>query len=357
MLPMKHTAGAAALALVLAVILASEYAPGQQPQAKKLEAKQPAPKQGGAVLELPVVDKLPTTAPPRTTTITGKVAHTMQVHFGDERAKHLVAWVRAEDGHTYPVDLGPAGNQKAQVKKGDTVTVTGKVWPIMQTRRGSLFFAAELRNGDQAVTIRKTAPGDEPKPQPAAKLAGQVLSTKQVDWRGSDRRELIVLLKTGADKQVIADLGPTAAFKDATVKSGSDLNLRGRFREFGDRKVFFATEATVGNKTVKITRDVKPESGDKPADNQRVLNGTIRGIEKVKRKEGGAKHLVLLVRGEDGKYALADLGAAKKAKKYDLEVGDRVTVTGQVVRIQDRPVILADSLSRNATTHWISRQK
>jgi hypothetical protein len=333
--------GAAALALALGL------APGAR-------AADPAPAPYGP----PVVEKLPTAQPPPAANFTGKVMDLTTVSLGDPKAKHAVAWVRDEAGNVRPVDVGPVGSDAAMaVKPGDTVTVTGQAFPVVQTRKAEMFFASRVKVGGNEVAVGAAKPPQvRPKPaQPKPEtLAGKVLRTKRVEWKGSDRRELVVLVKTADGKEVPADLGPTTAFQGAGVRTGDELTLRGRAVKLGDKEVFFADEVTRGGKKVAITREAPRPAPPKAEANRHSLDGLVRAVSDVPRKDGG-KSLLVLLEGPDHRFAYADLGDATAPDKPALFVGDELTASGPVVHVRGKPVILADSWSMNGKTHWIKR--
>jgi|GEM_PF-6787872 len=346
---------AVALALSFAVGVSPNHTPAQPP------SPPPKPIAPGSRFGPAIVDKLPTNKAPETSQLSGKVVDTTTVSFGDTHARHLIAWVRTEDDEIRAVDFGAASGKGAvSIKLGDEITVTGQVWPVVQMRKTDMFFASQLKTGHQTLPITRPAPMPGGRLETTQSLTGEVIRTKRVEWRGSDRRELVILLRTDAGKEVLGDLGPTTAFVGTPVRSGSSITLRGQFETVGDKQVFFASEAVVGDKTITIQRiepskqSAAPNVTELPKPQRRVLDGVIADISEVPRKEGG-KSMLLLLRGADDRYAIADLGDATIAGKYDLIVGDRVTVSGPVTHMQNRPVIIADSLSINGTTHWIKR--
>jgi hypothetical protein len=331
----------------------------------------PAPHAPAARFGPPVVEKLRTQTEPETTNLTGRVMDTSVVALGDAGAKHRVAWVRDDHGAVHPVDLGPADGDAARaVKVGDKVTVTGQNFPVVQTRKAEMLFASRVKVRDNTVAV---GPGQAAKPQDSAEqkpqtLAGKVLRTKRVEWKGSDRRELVVLVKTADGKEVPADLGPTTAFQGAGVRTGEDITLRGKYVKLGDKEVFFADEVVRGDKKVSISRSVpkrdaaqaagataqKLEALPKPENNRHVLDGIVRAVRNVPRKDGGAS-LVVLLEGPDHRFAYADLGNATAPGKPVLVAGDELTVSGPVVHVQKKPLIMADSWSMGGKTHWIKR--
>jgi hypothetical protein len=353
--------GAAALALSL----------GASAHPLRAADPAPAPHAPAGQFSPPVVEMLRTQKEPEATNLTGRVVDASTVVLGDGGERHRVAWVRDDRGAVRPVDLGPADGDAARaVKVGDKLTVTGQNFPVVQTRKAEMLFASRVKVGDKTVAVGPAGQGGksqktgQQKPQA---LAGKVLRTKRVEWKGNDRRELVILVKTEGGKEVPADLGPTTAFQGAGVRTGEDITLRGQYVKLGDKEVFFADEVVRGGKAVAINRNVPKReaapgaTAQKPApklpnseDNRHVLDGVVRAVRDVPRKDGGVS-LVVLLEGPDHRFAYADLGNASAPGKPALVAGDELTVSGPVVHVQKKPLILADSWSMGGKTHWIKR--
>ena len=52
---------------------------------------------------------------------------------------------------------------------------------------------------------------------------------------------------------------------------------------------------------------------------------------------------------------MADLGSARRARDYDLQEGDKVTVKGRVFEVQGRPVLIVTEVTANGETRRVDR--
>lgn len=87
------------------------------------------------------------------------------------------------------------------------------------------------------------------------------------------------------------------------------------------------------------------------------ISGTLKEVKRVNfLGTEESSHIVARIRNQEGRTAKALLGPQSQLKKLDLSVGDRVTVEGMIGRVNDRTMLLADSVSSRGQQVEVKRQ-
>ena len=277
-------------------------------------------------------------------TIRGKIVRTKRVDWRGSDRREFVALVETDDGSKVIVDLGPTtGLKDANIRTGQQVTARGRM-----TRLGEqqALFATRVDTGRGTLVINR----EVFRRGKTEELRGTVMRTKRVDWRGADRREYVALVKPQSGEPVVVDLGPTINLRDAGVQSGRPITVRGTYRQMGDTRVMFAdrvTTAEASNLAIRRGRSDGTES--------RTVTGTVGGTRQVGLRDGSDKNFVILIKTPEGRQEVADLGSARRARDYDLQEGDKVTVKGRVFEVQGRPVLIVTEVTANGETRRVDR--
>lgn len=82
-------------------------------------------------------------------------------------------------------------------------------------------------------------------------VTGEVVKTKRVSVRGSDRQHLIVLLKTDRGHRVPVDLGDVNRLRQRP-QEGDRVRVGGRVVQIGDRRVLIGEQLGAGGRMVRI---------------------------------------------------------------------------------------------------------
>jgi len=185
-------------------------------------------------------------------------------------------------------------------------------------------------------------------------VAGTVKTIKRVSVRNAPDH----LVAQVADKQgqtFIVDLGPanqlgqrgqtrqqqqqnsdsqanTQQSGQPTVKKGEQISARGPMLKVGDKQVLMAQSVKIGDQAEQQIQ----RSGQH-------LTGQVANLKTAKVR--GQEHQLAILKLESGKQALVDLGPADKLN-VDLAKNDQIRVHGIPVKIKDRLVFLASSVSK-----------
>lgn len=88
--------------------------------------------------------------------------------------------------------------------------------------------------------------------------------------------------------------------------------------------------------------------------NDRQLAGSVVKEKEVQVYGGEVTHQVVLLKTDAGRYMAVDLGPVENV---DITTGDDIQVVGRLVRISDRPVILAREVTSDGETLTIERME
>lgn len=94
---------------------------------------------------------------------------------------------------------------------------------------------------------------------------GKVLQKKNVDIRGTDRKNLVVLLQTEDNRRTVVDLGDVSAMKNAKIDEGTEVTVTGTPVRIGDRLVIAASNIEVQGQQVSVQRPDMSQAERQPA--------------------------------------------------------------------------------------------
>jgi hypothetical protein len=188
------------------------------------------------------------------------------------------------------------------------------------------------------------AKGQRAKESRDQKVTGTVQKVKEVAVRGG-RKHLVVGVQAGDAKDLVAaDLGPTDGLKDATPKAGDKVTVTGPKATVGQQTVVLAKSFELNGKTKQVSRSAQ------------TLMGKV--VSTKKGKAGGVEHLLATVetKAKDKSVTVpVDLGRADRFKK-ELATGDTVTVTGFAVKVNDKPLFMAQTVDMGGQVTDIDRK-
>ena len=185
-------------------------------------------------------------------------------------------------------------------------------------------------NGKQVAGDQQKRAGSK-----AEKVAGEIQRVKTVQVHGT--KHVIAEVRTSDGQTVAVDLGSDAKAASTNKK----LQASGPRLKTGDKSLIVAMSAQVDGQDLKIQRD------------GRRYRGKVQSTREVKVR--GQKHLMAKINTASGKKMMVDLGRADKLSSPPVKVS-RSPSTACPVKIKDRVVLMARSLTRLDKTEQINRQ-
>lgn len=86
-------------------------------------------------------------------------------------------------------------------------------------------------------------------------VSGQIVAMKEVEVRGTNAKNRVVMLKTSKnDRRLVVDLGPATGLQGIQLKEGNEIAVSGPIVEIRDRTFLVADKLKSGDKTVEIQR-------------------------------------------------------------------------------------------------------
>ena len=171
------------------------------------------------------------------------------------------------------------------------------------------------------------------------KLTGTVKSIKKMNVRG-DAQRWVTQITTDDGQAKMADLGPVDELK-GKLSEGQKVTVQGPTAKAGKHQVLVAQSVSFGDQgEQQINR-----SG-------RKLSGKVSKVHRAKVR--GEEHQMALLKLESGKQALVDLGSADSLD-VNLKEGDQIDVRGLPVKVKDRLVIIANSVTKSGEKTKIER--
>ncbi len=204
----------------------------------------------------------------------------------------------------------------------------------------------ESANANQTETQKKAKSEAQASKQHA--VTGNVEKTKTVKVRSGER--LVAQVASDKGQTIAVDLGPkdqkdqssqSGQASQPMVKEGQQITAHGPMIKVGDKQVLLAQKVKVDNgQEQKINR-----SG-------RQISGKIAKMKTIKVRE--MEHQMVILDLSDGKQILVDLGPNDKLQ-VQLAEGDQIAVQGVPVKVQDKAVIIANSVTKGNEKAQIER--
>ncbi len=183
--------------------------------------------------------------------------------------------------------------------------------------------------------------------KPQLEYRGKVSDVWKAEVRkhGDDKDNKIVLIETDLGQIVLADLGPS---DKVSVEEGSDALVIGQVLNVGGAARFVP-------QTVRVGKDAPaPAIGAKaPGDKTRAkqperqkVSGKVLDKEKMSAKESKIDHQLAVLEIAPDTRILVDLGPSDQLKAIDIDEGDKLTIDGQNLEINQAFVLVADNVQK-----------
>lgn len=212
-----------------------------------------------------------------------------------------------------------------------------------------------------------------------AHTSGKVTSIHSLEMVGSNDPHILIKLKGDDGETDVVDLGMASELKTNGIeaKEGMELWIDGRVGKINDKPVLVA-ESICQTKMTKVTRSMKlreeskdnaearganPESKE-PKDRSapktvtadagmisRTVDGTVVNSRKIKIEGQSDEHQLVKLQTEGG-MVVVDLGPIEKMPKIDISEGKLIAVNGIVGKMNDRPIIIAETVGNLTAVEW-----
>jgi len=193
-------------------------------------------------------------------------------------------------------------------------------------------------------------------------IRGQVLRTKQVDLRGTADKNLAALIDIGGGQRQIVELGLASNFRLTPIVTGEAIAVRGHQVRAGQLNVLVASAVGIGGRDILIHRETAPATvaavapAGYPVTEQVVkIEGRVNRVRTARLNGSRQEHMVAELVGRGGQAIVTDLGPPEQIWRADVKVGEWITVRGQEMRVDNRPVLLALEINKNGVPVMVDR--
>jgi len=212
-----------------------------------------------------------------------------------------------------------------------------------------------------------------------AHTSGKITSSHSLEMVGSNDPHILIKLKGDDGETDVVDLGLASELKANGIepKDGMELWIDGRVGKINDKPVLVA-ESICTTKMIKVSRNVKlrEESKDNaeargtnpeakgPKDRSapktvtvdpgmisRTVDGTVMNSRKIKVEGQTSEHVLVKLQTEGG-IVVVNLGPSEKMAKVDISEGKLIAVNGIVGKMNDRPIIIAETVGNLTAVEW-----
>jgi len=207
-----------------------------------------------------------------------------------------------------------------------------------------------------------------PAPPAAAEsvVTGRVARTKQVEIRDTANKNLAILLETADGRRQVVELGPSANLRTTPLHTGDQVTARGSHITLGQIDVLLANSANVAGTEVVIRREQPVVSatatkaviplGYPVAEQVQKLEGRIQHLREARLADSRQQHLVAEVVSRGGKAIVVDFGPSDQLWRADLKQGEWITIHGQEMKVDNRPVLMALEINKTGVPVLIDRK-
>jgi len=183
-----------------------------------------------------------------------------------------------------------------------------------------------------------------------------------VDLRGTAEKNLVALVDAGGGQQQIVELGLAANFKAAPVYTGDQIVAVGSRTRIGQLEVLAASRVTISGKVIPVVRETRaaaiavvPKVGYPVTEQVVKIEGKVNRLRTAPLAGSRQEHLVAEIVTRGGKAIVTDLGPPEQIWRADVKQGEWITLRGQEMEIDNRPVFLALEINKNGVPVMVDR--
>ncbi|WP_447978293.1 hypothetical protein [Candidatus Nitrospira bockiana] len=188
-------------------------------------------------------------------------------------------------------------------------------------------------------------------------VSGEIERLKKVSVRGSRTEHLVALIRTEPGFPVFADLGPSHALKEWELRTGDEIAVRGPVGRVSGRRVLFAQQMRIYGETVSIARGGQVGDARGPRARVREVQGQVEAAKELKLRGSERKHLVARIKTDEGTRMAVDLGDRHDLQGLSIKDGQEIAAKGPVIRLGDKPLLVAQEVTADGKTAQIDRKK
>lgn len=209
-------------------------------------------------------------------------------------------------------------------------------------------------------------------PAMAAQLTGVILDTKDVQVRNKNQQNKVALIRTQENQEVVADLGNKQNLQNVSLEKDQQLQLQGEMARVGGRKVFLVSQISTDGQQVQVQRQQKTGAQQGAADQARQQQKKMSKMKEMGMKQVSGKvthekdvnirgrdqsHKVVMIQTQQGEQVVADLGPQENLQQIDIEKGKELQVQGQLARVSDHLLLVANQVQADGRTVQIERMQ
>jgi plastocyanin len=337
---------------------------------------------------------------PQRQQIQGQVLRTRRINVASTNTAILAALVETTKGRRVIVDLGPTRNlrdQDVEIRTGDEIVARG--W-FSRVANVPVLLANRVQANGQTVAIRREelpsqqrleheedlletyaryqgqgtgygefqgrqqaypysqsrSPnegyGGEEQAGPAEHFRGRIVRTSRVLLPGMREDILFALIRTNQGRPVSLYLGPVPDFENVAVNRGDEIDVRGPVHEIHGQPIVLAREFRIHGQTVPIARRAREET---IAASQHITGHIVR-TRRLRIPGISEPLLIALVRTNQGRSIIAELGSEPRLEGLTLNPGDEIDVRGRAFRVDNYRILLAERIRANGQIVTVEEQ-
>jgi hypothetical protein len=201
------------------------------------------------------------------------------------------------------------------------------------------YYFTDLKKGSQSKSADAKDQKADQRQSKSVAVTGTVKSVKKAEVRGGEQR-WVAQVATNDGQQRMVDFGPASELK-GKLSEGQKVTAHGPLLKAGENHIVLAQRVSLGDEQEQqINR-----SG-------RQLSGKIAKLHHAKIR--GEQHQMALLNLDSGKQALIDLGNAESLG-VKLQENEQIEVRGVPVKVKDRLVVIANSITHSGEKTEIER--
>jgi hypothetical protein len=171
------------------------------------------------------------------------------------------------------------------------------------------------------------------------RLSGDIQSLNEVRTGGS--RHVVAIIDGSQGNQQRVDLGPVSQLAGLDLRRGDRITVLGPAANVGGGTIVMADEVQANGRTERIDRSTAH------------VRGTLESIRYADAR--GIQHALGMVESQDGRRVWIDFGPAQNLNELILEPGRSLSASGPIVRVDGKPVLMAQTVRHRDVTASIDR--
>lgn len=177
---------------------------------------------------------------------------------------------------------------------------------------------------------------------PPRTVHGTVKQVREFELAGVEAKQSFARIETEDGNRLVVHLGPTDRIKNIDIGANDEITILAKPGRVNNRMVLTAERIRVDGRTI----DVQPPMGER----LKVIKGRVIDKRVERFHDVNDESLLVRVRDDIGQTYVVSLGSTSRIDDRDVERGEKIKILAQPTVLDNRPILMAKSVSIDGDT-------